>query len=304
MSIFFRTQKKKEGTYLVAARSYRKGKKVINKHIPSFGRVDKLAEKGTLQKLAKKLLSLCEHREFYSIASMKEKDRQYWGAVSVWKALWKQFNLEQFFHKILKDRKIAFQLVSTIFLLTLDRFMDPKSRLQTAKDQCSYYGVEEVKLHHLYRALDFMAENKEELERFLFQQNRDLFNMQVEVVLYDVTTLYFESLRPDKEGEGLRDFGFSKDQKFGEVQVVFGLLVNSDGAPIGFEVFRRNTFEGHTLEKSLEKLKNRFEISRIIVVGDRGMLSEANLKVIEELGYEYIVGVTVHLLKTQDANPP
>ena len=74
----------------------------------------------------------------------------------------------------------------------------------------------------------------------------------------------------DEGEDGLKDFGFSKDQKFGEVQVVFGLLVNSDGRPIGFEVFRGNTFEGHTLEKSLEKLKKDFEVSRIIVVGDRG----------------------------------
>ena len=95
------------------------------------------------------------------------------------------------------------------------------------------------------------AENKEAIEQELFQRNRNLFNMQVDIVFYDVTTYHFESQRADD----LRDFGFSKANKINEVQVVMGLIIDREGRPIGYELFPGNTFEGKTMLNLLEKLK-------------------------------------------------
>jgi transposase len=91
--------------------------------------------------------------------------------------------------------------------------------------------------------------------------------MQVDVVFYEVTTFSFESAKADT----LREFGFSKDGKFNEVQVVLGLLVDCEGRPIGYELFPGNTFDGKTLDTALEKLKKRFGIRRVIIVADRGL---------------------------------
>jgi transposase len=105
-------------------------------------------------------------------------------------------------------------------------------------------------------------------------------------VFYDVTTLYFESVRKDE----LKEFGFSKDLKVNEVQIILGLLIDMEGRPIGFDIFAGNTFEGHTVKAIFDKLNKRFKINRLIFVGDSGILSRENIEIINELGYEYIVG--------------
>jgi transposase len=140
-----------------------------------------------------------------------------------------------------------------------------------------------------------LAEHKEEIEKQIFLKNSTLFNQKIDVVFYDVTTYYFESNKADE----FKDFGFSKDNKINEVQVMMGLLIDLEGRPIGYELFPGNTFEGNTLEKSLDKLKKRFNINKVIIVADRGLNSKLNFKKIKDKGYEYIVGSK---LKSMPAN--
>jgi transposase len=113
--------------------------------------------------------------------------------------------------------------------------------------------------------------------------------MSVDVVFFDVTTFYFESQHTDT----LREFGFSKDGKLNEVQVVLTLLIDKDGRPISFEVFPGNTFEGHTLLSTLARVKQRFQIDQVIIVADKGLNSKLNLKTIKDRGYDYIVSCRV-----------
>jgi transposase len=121
------------------------------------------------------------------------------------------------------------------------------SKRGTFNNRQRYVTMPKIDLH-LYRSLDILCENKERLEEMLFYKNVNLFNMQVDVVLYDVTTFSFESVKPDS----LRDFGFSKNGKFNEVQVVMGLLLDCEGRPIGYDLFPGNTFDGNT--KTIPKL--------------------------------------------------
>lgn len=177
--------------------------------------------------------------------------------------------------------------------MVIQHLLDAKSKLATYSQQNRYIRLPEIKLQHLYRSLDLLAESKEILEEEIFYQNRNLFNIQVDVVFYDVTTFAFESVRKDS----LRDFGFSKDAKFKEVQVVMGLLIDREGRPIGYELFSGNTFEGKTLEVSLDKLKKRFSIGKVIIVADRGINSKINLKKIKDKGYDYIFASRIKNLK-------
>jgi len=117
--------------------------------------------------------------------------------------------------------------------------------------------------------------------------------MQVDVVLYDVTTFSLESVKPDS----LRDFGFSKEGKCNEVQVVMGLLLDCEGRPIGYDLFPENTFDGNTMEKVLEKLRERFHIRKVIIVADRGITSKLNLKKILDRGYSYILASCLKRMK-------
>ncbi|KUK85667.1 MAG: putative membrane protein [candidate division TA06 bacterium 34_109] len=114
------------------------------------------------------------------------------------------------------------------------------------------------------------------------------------MVFYDVATFSFESVRKDS----LRDFGFSKDAKFKEVQVVMGLLIDREGIPIEYDLFSGNTFEGKTLEVTLSKLEKRFSIRKVIIVANKeGINSKINLKKITYRGYDYIFASLLKNLK-------
>lgn len=82
-------------------------------------------------------------------------------------------------------------------------------------------------------------------------------------------------------------------EKVNEVQIVLGLLIDLEGSPVGFDIFNGSTFEGNTLKKAVEKIKERFGISRVIFVTDRAMLSKDNIEIIKGAGYEYIIGSRV-----------
>jgi transposase len=186
------------------------------------------------------------------------------------------------------------------------RFLEPTSKLKVYEHWQNKLYPEMLSgkddLHHIYRAIDLLSEHKEDIERGLFWHDRDLLNMDVDVVLYDLTTLRFESTREDL-GE-LRRFGYSKEMRSDCIQVILGLLVDTNGIPLGFEVYPRNTFEGSTLEDIVSRMRNKFRVRRFIFVADRGLFSVKNLEHIrsscgptaEEPG-EFIVGMKLGLFK-------
>jgi len=179
--------------------------------------------------------------------------------------------------------------------MVVEHLLRPDSKLGTYGRQKRYLNLPYSDLNHLYRTLDILSEHKEEIEDYLFNREKSLFNMNVDVVFYDVTTFRFESVKKDT----LRDFGFSKENRVNEVQVVLGLLIDMNGRPIGYELFLGNTFEGKTLEASLDKLSERFGIRRVIIVADRGLNSKLNLKRIKEKGYDYIVSSRIKSMRKE-----
>ena len=147
----------------------------------------------------------------------------------------------------------------------------------------------DIKLHQFYRALDFLSAHKDSIEQSLYLRGRDLFNWEVDVVLYDLTTLRFESVREDL-GD-LRRFGYSKEKRNDCVQVVLGLLVDRQGIPLGFEVYPGNTFEGNTVSDIASKIRKKFNVRRFIFVGDRGLFSNKNMRIFKKGQEECIIGM-------------
>ncbi len=119
-----------------------------------------------------------------------------------------------------------------------------------------------------------------------------LNSSELEIVFYDLTTAYFESTKEDE----LKRFGYSKDNKTDCVQIVIALIITPSGIPIGYDIFPGNTYEGHTIHKMVEKLKEKFNIKKVIIVGDKGILSNKVLSEIENYGYEYIVSAKLKAL--------
>lgn len=281
--MFIKVTKSGKYEYAQLVEAYRENGVVRHRVLLNFGRLDHIRNHPSFQRLALKLAELSAvETNIHTIEDISEAEISNYGYLA-YRGLWEQFGLPTLLGKA-QDR-VTFDLQQACFLMAVQHLLAPRSKLGTYLGQNRYFNLPPVQLHHLYRALDILARSKESLEAELFFRSRNLFNLKVDVVFFDVTTFHFESVRKDR----LRDFGFSKDGKGNEVQVVFGLLVDQSGRPVGYELFPGHTFDGHTLESALEKLAERFGIHRVIIVADRGINSKLNLKRIRDRGYGYIV---------------
>jgi transposase len=203
--------------------------------------------------------------------------------------LWNELGIGESMEEAQCGAKISWSLPKAVFLMALQHLLEPMSKLAAYERQNRYLQMHEIPLHHMYRALDRLSERKEEIESGLFEYNYVRVNKKVDVVFYDVTTVHFESVKADE----LRDFGYSKNCKFNEVQVVLGMIIDSNGLPVGYELFKGNTFDGKTMVETLKNIKKRFRIGRVVIVADRGINSKANLNMIKEAGYGYIMAAKI-----------
>lgn len=282
--MFARITKAKGRRYLQLIEAYRENGKPRQRVVANLGNVEELARASGLERIADQFLAIAGARR-HRLEELVETDRLVYGH-AVYRRLWKKLGLERLLGEAAGKRRIRFDLPAAVFLMAMDRLLAPCSKRASHQRQGRYVALPaEVELNHLYRALDLLAREKEHLEDMLFEHRRNLFNLRVNVVLYDVTTFHFESVR----GDALRDFGFSKAGKFNEVQVVLGLLADENGCPIGFDLFPGDTFEGKTLLKALEKLARRFEIGQVVIAADAAMNNKNNLLAIESAGYRYVV---------------
>jgi len=169
--------------------------------------------------------------------------------------------------------------------LALMRLIEPASKLRTVSLLKQYFAVAYGE-RTVYRALHEMAKQKGDAEKIAVTFAKEKLSSDLALVLYDVTTLYFETFEKDE----LRVPGFSKDNKSQQPQIVVGLLVTREGFPLGYEVFKGNTFEGHTMLPVLESFTKAHNVTTPTVVADAAMISRENVAKLKERGLSYIVG--------------
>jgi len=281
--MFFKVTKSKGYQYLRIVCSYWEDGKSKQHVIANLGRLDILKQQGQLHRLGKQLLAL-DGTDVPTLDELEERARLCYGDI-VYKKLWDKYQFTPILAGVLKDKKIQYDFWQTVYLLVIDRLLNPRSKLACFEKQGKYINIEDVQLQHLYRCLDVLSAAKTAIETSIFERQKDLFHMAVDVVFYDVTTFHFESNRADD----FKEFGFSKAGKFNEVQVVMGLLIDMEGNPIGYDLFPGNTFDGNTLLEALAALKQRFSIRKLIFVADKAINSKKNFHLIKAAGYEYIV---------------
>lgn len=233
--------------------------------------------------------------------NLEEIGRYNYGYQQVYGKALQHYGLADVFRRIEKNGKLQFSLYNSIFLMLLERLQEPCSKRSSFYNQQEYVNLPPVALHHLYRSLDKLASNSLLIQRQIFSTGRDLFNQKLDIVFYDVTTFYFES-EVEKEGK-LRQMGFGKDGKIGRTQILFCMMIDRDKNPIGYRIFKGDTYEGHTFEKALADLKNQYQIDKIIIVADRGMLSKNNLQIATDNEYEFIIGERLKTLPKVVQNP-
>ncbi len=146
--------------------------------------------------------------------------------------------------------------------------------------------VKDQQLRQWYGTLDRLLEHKKEIEKELFLRLRNLFSLKVDMVFYDLTSTYFEGHGP----EGLAKHGYSRDGKPRNRQILVGLVM-IDGWPIAHHVFEGNKRDASTVESVVRDIQERFGLRRVVFVGDRGMVTSANMDLLREQHQGYVVGL-------------
>lgn len=184
--------------------------------------------------------------------------------------------------------QIGFNKIDDILFrhLVISRLVFPLSKLKTSEYLMRYQNIH-IDADQIYRYLDKLENKQKEIvEQISVNHTLKLFNGNMTIVFYDVTTIYFEASDEDE----LRKTGFSKDGKHQCPQIILGLLVSIDGYPLAYEVFEGNKFEGHTIIPVIESFKKKYSLERLVIIADAGMLSKNNMIELLNKSYEFILG--------------
>lgn len=213
-----------------------------------------------------------------------------------------RLGLDDFLAKHLPPGREQVRWSLTAMILVVARLLDPSSELHIAEQ---WYGktalpellgvpADRVDDNRLYRGLDALLPHKEALEVHLKNRLGELFKLEYDLLLYDITSTFFEGQAKENP---LAQRGYSRDQRSDCKQVCIGLVVSRCGMPLGYEVFAGNTADVTTVREIVDKMEKRYGKSDRVWVMDRGMVSESNLAFLREGGRRYIVGTAKSMLK-------
>ncbi len=284
----FILKKKLTGTFRYAVmicHSVRKDNKVQQKVIKYFGIVHNEKDLASLARIAE-----IELRKLKKIDSppptmedMTEESRILDGFHDIFGTFFDRLklhsNIPKLRYKQLRDVVIA-------------RIVDPVSKLHTARF-LRRSRLQELSEDQIYRLMDSIVGKEMQFKTDIFNATVEATKDQkIDILLFDVTTLYFESQKQD----GLREFGYSKDHKIGETQLVLALATTQAGLPVGYTLFSGKTAETKTLLSCIDEWKKFVPIDKVIVVADRAMMSDVNLQTMEQEKIRYIVAAKLKQL--------
>lgn len=298
--MFVKTTRRKRGDktyeYLSLVETVRDGSRIGHRTLMRLGEVTALRESGQLERIVAALESHLR-RQRVDLDSVVAEDAPALGAVAAVEAVWRRLGLGEWFAKVGADRG-AEVLADAAFAMVANRLVDPCSKRRLAewveRDVAMGEGFTPPSSDQYYRALDAIAEAKEATESQLYSALCDLANLDLRLVCYDLTSTYFEGAARPSARFASRAFGYSRDHRPDRPQVVIGLLCTGDGIPIAHHVFAGNTADVSTLPGVLGDLSERFGVGRICVVADRGLISEANVAVVEGCGFDHVLATRLH----------
>jgi len=295
----------KTHTYWRLVRSVRRHGKVVQETVAQLGELD--AEgRAKAQALARTITGCDEQRELFEDAGPEtsvpvrlhqvrlERGRAF-GDVWLGWTLWRALKLDARCAELLPEGREAVSWSVMAAVLVIARLCEPSSELHIAEDWYRRTALEDllalpaesVNEQRLYRALDQLLPHKNAIERHLKARLGELFALEYDLLLYDVTSTYFEGLA---EGNALAARGYSRDHRPDCKQVCIALVVTREGVPLGYEVFAGNRVDVTTVEEIVEAMEGRFGLAQRVWVMDRGMVSEDNLTWLQESGRRYLIG--------------
>jgi transposase len=304
----------KTHTYWRLVRSVRRGGKVIQETVAQLGELDaqgRARARDLALAITGRHSDQCELFEDHAPSSdlvtvrldqvRVERGRSF-GDVWLGDTLWRALYLDALCAALLPRGRETAPWAAVVELLAIARLCAPSSELQVAEDWYrataleDLLGVTVAQLddNRLYRALDRLLPHKEAIEQHLRQRYGELFALDYDLLLYDVTSTYFEGLCPHNP-QAQR--GYSRDHRPDCKQVCLALVVTRDGMPLGYEVFAGNRVDVTTVEEIVATMEARFGMAQRIWVMDRGMTSAENLAWLRQTGRRYLIGAPKSELK-------
>ena len=306
--MYFRKKTSGGRAYLQIVESRRDGAQVRQQVIATLGRIEDLRDSGQLERLlrsgarfAAKAIVVNALAEGTAAANAARRI----GPTLVFERLWEDTGCRKVIEDLSGSRKYGFPLERAVFLTVLHRLFAGGSDRAADRWREDYTidGVEDIDLHHLYRAMAWLGEEQEEdqqdaatpfaprcqkdvVEEELFARRRDLFS-KLDLVFMDTTSLYFEG----EGGQTLGQRGFSKDHRPDLNQMILAVLLDGDGRPVCTEMWPGNTADVGSLAPVVDRLRKRFSIDRVCIVADRGMISAETIAELEARGLFYVLGV-------------
>ena len=206
--------------------------------------------------------------------------------------VWKRLELDETLHELLEQRSFQVEIERLVFALVANRALAPRSKLGLERwvgRKALIEGLEEVQVHNLYRAMDFLVEHSEELQRAVFFSVASLLNLEVDLLFFDTTSTYFELEEEDEDDEGLRRYGHSKDHRSDLPQVVIGLAVTRQGIPVRCWSWPGNTNDASTVDEVQRDLAG-WRLNRVVWVLDRGFAGERQRIALQRGGGHVLIG--------------
>ncbi len=303
------TTRRKDGkvhTYWRLVRSVRVGRKVVQQTVAHLGELDAQG-RARAKALAHAILGTREQSDLFSppddgdegipvrLHRLRLERGRTFGNVWLGWTLWRALRLDAWLERLMPTGREAVPWATMAAVLVLARLCEPSSELHIAEDWYRRTALEDllalpaalVNDDRLYRALDRLLPHKTALEQHLVGRLGELFALDYDLLLYDVTSTYFE-------GQAVRNplahRGYSRDHRPDCVQVCLALVVTREGMPLGYEVFPGNRIDVTTVEEIVETMEARYGLAQRIWVMDRGMTSEDNLTWLRDTGRRYLVG--------------
>jgi transposase len=304
------TRRRKDGkthVYWQLVRSIRRGRKVVQQSVAQLGELDGEG-RARAEALARSIAGracehsqgqLFDHRESTASVAVKldrvrlERSRSF-GAVWLGWILWRALKLDEQCEALLAPKRETVGWAEVIAILVIGRLVEPSSELHvaerwyrtTALEDLLGVSTEDIYDERLYRALDRLLPHKEALEKQLVQRLGELFELDYDLLLYDVTSTYFEGVADP----AIAKRGYSRDHRPDCVQVNIALVVSREGMPLGYEIFAGNTTDVTTVQQMVESMEDRFgKVNRVWVM-DRGMVSAENIAWLNATGRRYVIG--------------
>ena len=304
--MYIRTVTTKGVKYVQLAHNYRDPKTGVSKVrvLQSLGRADKLDVDG----LKRLVDSICRFLEPYEGKTLQPAlglyspfefmGSRHLGVPWVFDSLWTRLGIRKTLESLLAGRDYGTAVERLVFSMVLNRAMAPSSKLAMEdwiSDEVTVRGLPGVEVHQLYRAMDFLLESAEEVQRNVFSAVANLFNLEVDVIFFDTTTTYFEVEGLSRgEEEEFRRRGYSKDSRPDLGQIVVGFAMTRDGIPVRVWEWPGNTADQNVVEE-VKKDLNGWKLGRVVTVMDAGFNSTENRKVLQGAADGYIIGERMRL---------